>query len=86
MTFWHTVNSFGVLFLIMLLSAIGFGIYRLQKSYKLEILRGSSKTKIQVFRKDNLPNTENPLNTVEGIYRKKTSNKTTKDLKVEPVE
>ena len=72
MTFWHTVNSFGVLFLIMLLSAIGFGIYRHQKFYKREILRGSSKTKIQVFKKDNLPTTEISLDTVDGVYRKTT--------------
>ena len=71
-TFWHTVNSFGVLFLILLLATIILGIYCLQKFYKLEILRGPEKTKIQVFERDILPTTtEISLNTVDGIYRKK---------------
>ena len=71
LTFWHTFNSFAVLFLVLLLGSIAFALYKLQKLYKLEIFRGSDKTRIQVFRKDTLPKGQSSPNNVVGLYRKK---------------
>ena len=71
LTFWHTLNSLGVLFLIILLLSATFAVYHFQKTYKMKILRGASKTAIQLFKKDKNSAVDSSANLTDGIYRRK---------------